>query len=226
MCSGFVHKFKCGTCISTYYGKSKHLFTVSMSGHLKISALTIKGVKGGDSIIKENYLHWIHFSGLTLFTLNSFIWFDNLSIFANNNDFPGNFHCFGFQTWYSTFIRLTAPQNDFSLRMTVVSFEALDIWRRRYMKGWLYQTTCILQWLQKLCFGQWQFDKSCFFQLLKTTMSCYEAHYFWIYNSETYTYCAVSIASLLLPEALALTFVKHKNKLQLILWTYLSELVM
>ena len=35
--SGLVHKYKCGGCNATYYGKTKRHFKVRIYGHLGIS---------------------------------------------------------------------------------------------------------------------------------------------------------------------------------------------
>ena len=44
---GVVYKFQCSGCNTTYYGKTRHHFKVTMCEHLVISALTGKRVKGG-----------------------------------------------------------------------------------------------------------------------------------------------------------------------------------
>ena len=76
--SGIVHKFKCGGCNATYYGKTKRHFKVKMCEQLGVSALTGNRVKGdNDSAIKEHHLFCNHLSG-----------FGDFSILAsNNNDF-------------------------------------------------------------------------------------------------------------------------------------------
>ena len=61
MRSGIVYKFQWGSCIATYYGKTKRHFKVRMCEHLGISALTGKRVKGDDdSAIKEHLLFCNH----------------------------------------------------------------------------------------------------------------------------------------------------------------------
>ena len=76
--SDIVHKFKCGGCNVTYYGKNKSHFKVRICEHLGVFALNGKRVKGdNDSPIKEHHLFCNHSSG-----------FDDFSILAsNNNDF-------------------------------------------------------------------------------------------------------------------------------------------
>ena len=76
--SGIVYKFQCGSCNTTYYGKTKHHFKVRMCEHLGISALTGKRVKGDDdSAIKEHLLFCNHTPE-----------FEDFSILASNkNDF-------------------------------------------------------------------------------------------------------------------------------------------
>ena len=76
--SGIVYKFQCGSCNTTYYGKTKRHFKVRMCEHLGISALSGKRVKGDDdSAIKEHLLFCNHKPD-----------FEDFSILAtNNNDF-------------------------------------------------------------------------------------------------------------------------------------------
>ena len=76
--SGIVHKFKCGGCNATYYGKTKRNFKVRMCEHFGVSPLTGKRVEGdNNSAIKEHHLFCNHSSC-----------FDDFSILAtNNNDF-------------------------------------------------------------------------------------------------------------------------------------------
>ena len=70
-----VYKFQCGSCNATYYGQTKRHFKVRICEHLRISALTGKGVKGDDdSDIKEYLLFCDHTPD-----------FEDLSILASNN---------------------------------------------------------------------------------------------------------------------------------------------
>ena len=76
--SGIVCKFQCGSCNTTYYGKTKRHFKVRMCEHLEISAFTGKRVKGDDdSAIKKHPSFCNHTPD-----------FEDFSILAtNNNDF-------------------------------------------------------------------------------------------------------------------------------------------
>ena len=78
LCSSVVYKFQCGSCNTTYYGKTKRHFKVRKCEHLGISALTGKRVKGDDDcLIKEHLLFCNHTPD-----------FEDFSILAtNNNDF-------------------------------------------------------------------------------------------------------------------------------------------
>ena len=45
LCSGLVYKFKCNSCNTIYYGKTKHHFYVRAVEHMGISHLTNKGLQ-------------------------------------------------------------------------------------------------------------------------------------------------------------------------------------
>ena len=73
--SGVIYKFQCGSCSTTYYGKTKHQFKVRMCEHLGILRLTEKRVKDDDgSATKEHLLFWGHTPD-----------FEDFSIVAGNN---------------------------------------------------------------------------------------------------------------------------------------------
>ena len=73
--SGVIYKFQCGSCSTTYYGKTKHQFNVRMCEHLGILRLIEKRVKDDDgSATKEHLLFWGHTPD-----------FEDFSIVAGNN---------------------------------------------------------------------------------------------------------------------------------------------